>query len=479
MVKAHTMEKNLRWFDYITMNSHWFGLTTRNNVLTTLTVPLLVQQFVGEANKGAALGNLRLWALMAALLIQALFGLISDRSKSKFGRRRPFIVIGILLEITIILFIGAAAQLEGSAGYSVLFVLYILSMVGSNIAHAAAQGFIPDLVPNHKKGLASGIKAMMELPLPLIFTAFLLSGMIESGNIWGGLASLAGVLVITTTASMFVPEKPLTIKLPEINWKPFIRLIIMTGIFTFFILGSGWGVNKLLGLFQNVPEQFSLLTSGIGGLLGMVVAVFLGVITSLKIGLGEEFSRHKAFRWWVINRLAFLVAATNLANFMVFFLQEKFPSLSGSQAAGPTTKIIMFVGIFIMVFALPSGWLADKIGKRILCALASFIFAAGVLIVIFSPETTGIIFVGASIAGAGLGLFNSANWALGTKLVPVNRAGQFLGLSNLAGAGAGAIGAYIGGPIADFQGYFLVMVIFVCMAIISTFALLGINEDRV
>lgn len=473
------MAKVLRWFDYITINSHWFGLTTRNNVLTTLTVPLLVQQFVGEANKGTALGNLRLWALMAALLIQALFGLISDRSTSKFGRRRPFILAGVILEIIIILFIGASTQLEGSTGYSVLFILYILSMIGSNISHAAAQGFIPDIVPDQKKGLASGIKAMLELPLPLIFTAFVISGMIERGNIWGGLASLVAVLITTTAVSMLVPEHRLAIKLPQINWGPFIRLIMMTAIFTLFILGSGWGVTRLLGYIQTLPDRYALPTSGIAGLLGMVLAVFWGVLTSLKIGLGNEFNSHKAFRWWVINRLAFLVAATNLANFMIFFLQEKFPILDGSQAAGPTTKIIMFVGVFIMIFALPSGWLADKIGKRILCAVASFIFAAGVLVVIFSPDTTGLIFVGASIAGAGLGLFNSANWALGTNLVPTNRAGQFLGLSNLAGAGAGAIGAYIGGPIADYQGYLLVMLIFVCMALISTIALIGIKGDRV
>ena len=473
------MAKNLWWFDYIKINAHWFGLTTRNNVLTTLTVPLLVQQFIGETTKGTALGNLRLWGLMAALLIQALFGLISDRSKSRFGRRRPFILIGVILEITIILLIGVTAQMEGAAGYSVLFFLYIISMVGSNIAHAAAQGFIPDLVPDHKKGLASGIKAMLELPLPLIFTAFVISRMVENGNIWGGLASLAGVLAITTTISMFVPEKPLTIKLPEINWKPFIRLITMTAIFTIFILGSGWGVNKLLNFTQTFDAPYSLISSGLAGFVGMLVAVFLGVRMSLRTGLGEEFSLHKPFQWWVINRLAFLVAATNLANFMIFFLQEKFPGMGGTQAAGPTSKIIMFVGVFIMIFALPSGWLADKIGKRILCALASFTFAIGVLIVIFSPETTGIMYLGASIAGAGLGLFNSANWALGTNLVPTDRAGQFLGLSNLAGAGAGAIGAYIGGPIADHQGYFLVMMIFACMALISILALLGIKEDRV
>jgi len=472
------MEKSLRWFDYITINSHWFSLTTRNNILTTLIVPLLVQQFVGEANKGTALGNMRLWALMVALLTQALFGLISDRSKSRFGRRRPFIVTGVTLEIGILLFIGGTAQLEGLEGYWILFVLYILAMIGSNIAHAAAQGFIPDIVPVQKKGFASGIKAMLELPLPLVFTAFAISGMIEKGNIWGGLGSLIGVMLLTTTASMFVPEKPLSIELPRINWEPFTRLVSMTAIFTIFILGSGYGANKILNLIQLLPRSSAQIIGGIAGLSGMVAAVFLGVYASLKTGLGEEFNKHKAFRWWVINRLAFLVAATNLANFMIFFLQEKFPFLNGSQAAGPTTKIIMFVGIFILIFALPSGWLADKIGKRLLCGAASFVFALGVTIVIFSPSVTGVIYIGASIAGAGLGLFNSANWALGTELVPTQRAGQFLGLSNLAGAGAGAIGAYIGGPIADHQGYVLLMIIYICMALISATALFGIREDR-
>jgi MFS family permease len=57
--------------------------------------------------------------------------------------------------------------------------------------------------------------------------------------------------------------------------------------------------------------------------------------------------------------------------------------------------------------------------------------------------------LGGGILGAGVGLFYSANWALGTQLIPPGKAGAMLGLSNLAGAGAGAVGAYLGGPIAD------------------------------
>ena len=472
------MERNLRWQDYITININWFAITARSQVLTPLVVPLLIQQFVGEANKGTALGNLRLWALMAALLIQALIGMLSDRNTSHLGRRRPFIIIGVTLEIIVITLIGFSAQLEGSLGYWVLFVLYIISMAGANISHAATQGFIPDLVPDEKKGLASGIKAIFELPLPLIFTSFVLAKMIERGNLWGGLIGLLLVMMISAAITMLVPEKPISPNLPKINWTPLIRLLIMTGVFTILILGTGWGVKKFLVLALNLSKWSSVIVSGLIGILGMGIAVFLGVLASLKISLGDEFRTHKSFLWWVINRLLFLVAANNLAVFMVFFLQEKFPEYSGLDIAGPAAKIIMYVGIFILLFALPSGWLADKFGKKLLCGAAGILVGIGAAIVIFSPEITGLIYIGASIAGAGLGLFYSANWALGTELVPADKAGQFLGLSNLAGAGAGAIGAYIGGPIGDLQSYILLMVIFGTMAVLSIGALFGISEIR-
>ena len=43
----------------------------------------------------------------------------------------------------------------------------------------------------------------------------------------------------------------------------------------------------------------------------------------------------------------------------------------------------------------------------------------------------------------------ATSWALGTSLAPKEEAGRYLGISNLAGAGAGIVGAGIGGPLAD------------------------------
>jgi MFS family permease len=208
----------------------------------------------------------------------------------------------------------------------------------------------------------------------------------------------------------------------------------------------------------------------------MVVAIWLGVWVSAQIGLGDALKQRPSYRWWVINRLAFLVGATNLASFTVFFLQEKFPEFVAAKAAGPAAQVVMFVGIFILVTAIPSGWLADRFGKKPLIIVSGILAVVGTAIVVLAPSLS-IIFIGACFIGAGVGFFHSANWALGTEIVPAEDAGKYFGVANLAGAGAGAIGAYIGGPIADSNSFVLLMAIYGGVMLISIFALVGIKQQ--
>jgi MFS family permease len=109
---------------------------------------------------------------------------------------------------------------------------------------------------------------------------------------------------------------------------------------------------------------------------------------------------------------------------------------------------VQVVGVMIFLSALPSGWLSDRFGHPRLLIVSGLAAAAGTLIVLLTTSLA-VIYVGGAVIGLAAGLFYSANWALGTSLVPKDQAARFLGLSNLAGAGAGAVGAYIGGPIAD------------------------------
>ena len=121
------MKRSLKWYDYLTFNINWFSLTTRGQVLGLL-VPLIVLQFVGEAQKGAYYGKMRLWGLMVALLAQALFGMLSDRNTSRFGRRRPFIVAGTVLEILVFFLNGLTLNLSGMTGYVCVCTLFVIDV---------------------------------------------------------------------------------------------------------------------------------------------------------------------------------------------------------------------------------------------------------------------------------------------------------------------------------------------------------------
>lgn len=471
------MERKIRWYDYITVNIFYFALTTRSQTLTPLILPLLVQTFMGDAVKGAAYGNLRLWALMIAVLVQGLVGILSDRSTSRFGRRRPFILIGGVTEVLVFIGIGIiAATLEGTTGYWVLFGAYILSMLSSNTGHAAAQGLIPDLVPKEKHGIFSGFKAFFELPAPLIFVSFVITKLVESGNYWGAILILSLVVLICTAITMFVPEKPIKQPPYPMDWKPILRLVAMTAVFTAVILGSGALVDVVNRWAGGLENTTGLIVTGIVGVLGMVLAVVLGVWASIRISIGGQGGGDiRSFTWWVVNRLAFLVGSTNIASFVLYFIQERYPELQGTAAAGPTANLVMFVGIAILLSSIPAGWLTDKFGKKRICGFSGILALIGTIVVVASASML-VLYIGGLMVGIAIGFFYSASWALGTSLVPQEEAGRYLGIQNLAGAGAGAIGAYIGGPIGDGVGFTVLISVFGLLFLISTLALFGIKE---
>jgi len=471
------VDRQLRWYDYITINIYYFALTARSQTLTPLILPLLVQSFMGEEVKGTAYGNLRLWSLMIAVLMQGFIGMVSDHSTSRFGRRRPFILIGATTEVLVFIGIGViAATLEGEAGYWALFAATILSMLSANTGHAAVQGLIPDIAPESKHGLFSGFKAFFELPAPLIFVSFVITKFVENENIWGALLVLSAVVLICTAIAMFAPEKPIKKPPYEWDWQPVIRLVGMTIAFTAVILGSGALVNYINSLSADLSDLPAKIMTAAVGVLGMVLAVVVGVWGSIRISLGEKTDVDRnSFTWWVVNRLAFLVGSTNLASFALYFIQERFSHLQGAAAAGPTAMLVMFVGVAILISSIPAGWLTDKFGRKPVCAFSGVLAMIGTIIVVSSPNMT-VLYVGGLLVGIAIGFFYSASWALGTALVPREEAGRYLGIQNLAGAGAGAIGAYIGGPIGDGVGFTVLLSIFGFLFLISTLALFGIKE---
>ncbi|MFC8518058.1 MFS transporter [Streptomyces sp. NPDC057257] len=116
-----------------------------------VTLALRVAQIVPEADRGAALGQVLSVGALLAMLGNPVFGALSDRTTSRYGRRRPWLVGGMVA--------GFAGLLVVALGTDVptLMAGWALAQLGINASLAALTATIPDLVPPHQQARVSGL----------------------------------------------------------------------------------------------------------------------------------------------------------------------------------------------------------------------------------------------------------------------------------------------------------------------------------
>jgi MFS family permease len=476
--------KRLRWYDYITINLFWLGLNFRNNAVGTIIQPYLVDVFAPAAVRNTALGTLRASGLIIALLAQPAFGLLSDRSTSRFGRRRPYIFVGVLLDLA---FLAAMAL---SWNYWMLFASVLLLQFSANISHGALQGLIPDLAPEDQRGRASAVKAGFEL-LAIILVALTIARIAGAGQIDWAIAATAGTLLVIMLLTMiFVREEPLEEKPDTPLGPPMLRVLgMLAGLAGGAVVGlvAGALVGGLAALIAwplAGADMAMMVLVGLGGTVAMAVAAVAGVWAGALATLGQDARRHASFTWWIVNRLLFLAAVTSIQSFAAFFLMSTL-GMTREAAVEMGGNLMMVVGLCTLVTALLGGWLSERLGTKRVAGAGGIIALAGTVVLVLTriAPSVPLIYAGGAIIGLGAGLFMTSNWALGTELAPREKAGHYLGVSNLAGAGAGVVGAGLGGLMADFinnyqpgLGHFVIFGSYGVLFILSVVSLLGVRE---
>lgn len=482
----------LRWYDHIAINSYWFGLNIASGIITPLLLPYLVVLFMPPEQKNTHLATLRVVGLAVAMLVQPMAGILSDRNTSRFGRRRPFIFMGAILNVLFLAVIGSSPTFLGAesdaffqftfgitTAFAVLLAGTVLLQASSNLGHGALQGLIPDLVPIQQRGRSSGVKSVMEL-LP-VFLVLFIGPLIDRGQIWLVISIImAGFLSTMLITLLGVREKPLTEKPAGSITGPFVRMLALTIIFVGVTRLAVWLVQSSGLLVRGREIGTQMLVVGLAGLVGMAGSIFLGVYFGAWVGIGKDARQQKPFIWWVINRLMFLAAVGSIQGFAQFFLRDV---LHIPNPATVTTVLLAVVALFLIPSALYGGALGDRLGRRRLLTAAGLIAALGTLILLFAGSIP-LVIVSGSLIGLATGTFMATNWALGTDLVPPQNAGRYLGISNLAGAGAGIVGAGIGGPMADFfnnlqpgLGYIVIFAIYGLLFILSVLTLTKVNRQ--
>jgi MFS family permease len=145
---------------------------------------------------GTALFAINIGGTVIAILLQPTIGTISDYTMSRWGRRKPYIFIGSVLDVVFLLAIGSSNTLLAIA------VFIILLQISSNFAQGPFQGYVPDLVPAGQVGLASALVGLFSVLGSI--AGFLIGTIAVATNQWLLGAAALGVLELSTMLSVVI-----------------------------------------------------------------------------------------------------------------------------------------------------------------------------------------------------------------------------------------------------------------------------------
>jgi Na+/melibiose symporter-like transporter len=197
--------------DYLKITVLGFALSGLAGSMNSIILPVRLLDFLEESQKNSYLGLITFAGLVLAMITQPVIGAVSDRCRINWGRRRPYILAGVLLVLLFLPGIALAASLP------LFFFVYCVLQVSSNTAQAPYQAFIPELVPPDKRGRASGVKNIVEIlgGIALMRLAAYLMGQYEEfasvSWLWITQGVLAAVFLVTGLFTLLkVKEKPVS-----------------------------------------------------------------------------------------------------------------------------------------------------------------------------------------------------------------------------------------------------------------------------
>ena len=149
-------------------------------------LPLQIE-FIDPVNKAANLALITVVGALGGLLAQPIAGLLSDRTRSRMGRRFPWMLAGALISA------GSMAGLGLAGGVVALAGLYLLLSVGLALNQGPAAAILPDRVPRRARGLFSAVGG-----LGVIFGTLggATLGAVLSGSILVGYLVLAALILV-------------------------------------------------------------------------------------------------------------------------------------------------------------------------------------------------------------------------------------------------------------------------------------------
>jgi MFS family permease len=274
-------------------------------------------QAISNADKFFGLGWVTSLGAVAAMIAQPVVGAMSDRTTSRLGRRRPWILYGTL--------VGAAALalLAGQHTIAGIAICWCLVQAGLNAMQAALTAAVPDQVPVRQRGVASGWISLQQAVGVVVGVA--LVSILVTGN--GGYVVVAVAVLILGLPFLFTRSPRLAVAdRPPFDWGEFARSFWISprqypdfawawGTRFLVSLGDSMAILYLLYFLRDKIHYTALFPGQTAedGLLILIVAYTIGVLLSAVTGgiISDRTGRRKPLV--TISGLVMAVPAVMLA----------------------------------------------------------------------------------------------------------------------------------------------------------------------
>ncbi len=292
-------------------------------------LPVQVQSVTSESTKGIVLGVLVGGAIGFAVIVNIIAGIISDHSNSRYGRRRPMLIWGMVLTLPFILL---------PVFFPLTLFTVCLAFLGiqifTNVSSGAFQPTLADFVPEDQRGTSAGFKGVFTLIGSAIgvgvITALFAANLAKAAYIM-----IAAVFALTTLINAYAMrpyDKPLLsakpLKMREVLLDMF-RVQKRNNGFYWFVFGSFliymgvsgfqfFGVYYIETILHITASDAVARAIQISGLLGLLVSIVIALIAGY---LSDKYGRRNIIIIFVL--LAGIVSlffpfAKTFAIFLIF-----------------------------------------------------------------------------------------------------------------------------------------------------------------
>ena len=277
----------------VRISLYWLGLTAIDGA-----VGLFIQNRVNfgpfapdPLEVGRILFLMSIPVAVISILIQPTVGSISDYTVSRWGRRKPYIVIGSLLDLVFLAGIALSSSILMLASFAALLAF------STNIARGPFQGYVPDLVPEKQVGMASAMVGLMQILGNV--TGFVLvslaaaQGRIELAIVAVAIVELVTMIAVVARVGEGQPPKPRNGK----SWTTIAREVWGTDVLQersyvwllasrfFFLMGGAILTNLILTYMKQTHRlgEEDANTTNLIMLGAIVLATVIAIVPSARL----------------------------------------------------------------------------------------------------------------------------------------------------------------------------------------------------